>query len=76
MKGGSSRKQATTQKDSQESPASSSDTPAVNLTRLFCFNKLDDVIAAAHGLNSFFTGLNTLYKEGNEACHPSVRLLT
>ena len=67
MKGGSSRKQATTQKDSQESPASSSDTPAVNLTHLFCFNKLDDVIAAAHGLNSFFTGLNTLYKEGNEA---------
>ena len=67
MKGGSSRKQATTQKDSQESSASSSDTPAVNLTRLFCFNKLDDVIAAAHGLNSFFTGLNTLYKEGNEA---------
>ena len=46
---------------------SSSDTPAVNLTHLFCFNKLDDVIAAAHGLNSFFTGLNTLYKEGNEA---------
>ena len=37
------------------------------LTHLFCFNKLDDVIAAAHGLNSFFTGLNTLYKEGNEA---------
>ena len=67
MKGGSSRKQPTTQKDSQESPDASSDTPDVNLTRLFCFNQLDDVIAAAHGLNNFFTGLNTLYKEGREA---------
>ena len=63
MKGGSSRKQPTTQKDSQESPDASSDTPDVNLTRLFCFNQLDDVIAAAHGLNRFFT----LYKEGREA---------
>ena len=67
MKGGSSRKQPTTQKDSQESPDASSDTPDVSLTRLFCFNQLDDVIAAAHGLNNFFTGLNTLYKEGREA---------
>ena len=48
-------------------PDASSDTPDVNLTRLFCFNQLDDVIAAAHGLNNFFTGLNTLYKEGREA---------
>ena len=41
MKGGSSRKQPTTQKDSQESPDASSDTPDVNLTRLFCFNQSD-----------------------------------
>ena len=65
MKGGSSRKQSTTQKDSQESPAASSDTPAVNLTRLFCFNQLDDVIAAAHGLDGFYKGVNTLYKDEN-----------
>jgi len=27
---------------------------------------LDDVIAAAHGLNGFFTGKNTLYKDSSD----------
>ena len=65
MKGASSRKQTAPPKENQE--ASTSDAPAVSLTRLFSFSQLDDVIAAAHGLNSFFTGHNTLYKEGNES---------
>lgn len=37
--------------------------PDVNLIRLYEFESLDDVIAAAHGLNGYFTGSNTLYKD-------------
>ena len=37
--------------------------PDVNLIRLYEFDTLDDVIAAAHGLNGYFTGINTLYKD-------------
>lgn len=36
---------------------------SVNLIRQFTFHALDDVIAASHGLNGFFDGTNTLYKE-------------
>ena len=32
------------------------------MIRLFVFSRLDDVIAASHGLNGFFTGQNTLYR--------------
>lgn len=35
----------------------------VSLIRLYEFETLDDVIAAAHGLNGYFTGSNTLYKD-------------
>ena len=35
----------------------------MNLIRLYEFDTLDDVIAAAHGLNGYFTGINTLYKD-------------
>ena len=41
------------------------ETPSVNLIRLYTFRNLDEVIAAAHGLNGFFTGENTLYKESS-----------
>ena len=37
--------------------------PDVNLIRLYEFDTLDDVIAAAHGLNGYFSGANTLYKD-------------
>ncbi len=40
-----------------------SEEPVVNLVRLFTFRKLDDVIKASHGLNNFYTGINTLYKD-------------
>lgn len=38
-----------------------SDTP-VDLVRLFSFQQLDAVIQAAHALNNFFQGYNSLYK--------------
>ena len=37
--------------------------PDVNLIRLYEFETLDDVIDAAHGLNGYFAGANTLYKD-------------
>lgn len=36
---------------------------AVNLICLFQFPNLDAVIKAAHGLNNYFTGVNTLYQD-------------
>ena len=36
---------------------------SVNLVRLYSFRTLDDVIAAAHGLDGFYKGVNTLYKD-------------
>ena len=49
-------------KESDEAASDSSEKPAVNLIRQYTFTHLDDVIAASHGLNGFFTGRNTLYK--------------
>ena len=38
---------------------------SVNLVRLYSFRTLDDAIAAAHGLDGFYKGVNTLYKDEN-----------
>ena len=38
---------------------------SVNLIRLYTFHTLDAVIAAAHGLDGFYKGVNTLYKDEN-----------
>ena len=62
---GTTRKQ-TSQKETSEKSATSSETPTVDLIRLFSFYHLDDVIAASHGLNGFFTGRNTLYKDSSD----------
>lgn len=43
--------------------ASSKSKISVNLLRLYSFQQLDDVIAAAHGLDGFYKGVNTLYKD-------------
>lgn len=51
----------TEKKESQTQPFS--EEVPVNLTRLFSFRYLDDVISAAHGLNGFFDGENILYKD-------------
>ncbi|HIZ22386.1 MAG TPA: adaptor protein MecA [Candidatus Blautia faecigallinarum] len=56
----SSKKAAPKAKDSKKAPE---ETPSVNLIRLFTFSSLDDVIAASHSLNGFFTGANSLYKD-------------
>ena len=39
---------------------------SVRLIRLYTFPGLDDVIAAAHGMNGFFDGDNILYREGED----------
>ena len=63
---GNTRKQAS-QKDTSEKAAVPSDNaPTVDLIRLFSFYHLDDVIAASHGLNGFFTGENSLYKDSSD----------
>ena len=63
---GNTRKQAS-QKDTSEKAAVPSDNaPTVDLIRLFSFYRLDDVIAASHGLNGFFTGENSLYKDSSD----------
>lgn len=56
-----------TPSDQETSSSSASDTRkvSVNLVRLYTFQALDDVIAAAHGLNGFYNGVNTLYKDEN-----------
>ena len=68
---GSTRKQSTA-KETSEKPPVQPDTPSVSLTRLFSFRHLDDVIAAAHGLNGFFTGANFLYKESSDGYYQLV----
>ncbi|MCD7867103.1 MAG: adaptor protein MecA [Clostridiales bacterium] len=42
------------------------ETPPVDIIRMFVFPMLDDIIAASHGMNGFFTGENTLYRESPE----------
>lgn len=65
---GSTRKQ-NSQKDSSDKSAAPAETPSVDLIRLFSFYHLDDVIAASHGLNGFFTGENSLYKDSSDGCY-------
>ena len=52
--------------------AQSSPSADVNLIRLYEFVTLDDVIAAAHGLNIYFTGENTLYKDLSDSSYKLV----
>ncbi|MGI6069137.1 MAG: adaptor protein MecA [Blautia sp.] len=53
---------------SDTAPAESSEQaePAVNLVHLYEFPDLDTVIRAAHGLNQFYTGVNSLYKDSKK----------
>ena len=63
-----SASQATETPDTSQQPAESS----VKLIRLYSFPGLDDVIAASHGMNGFFTGDNTLYREGEDGVYQLV----
>ena len=56
--------------EAKEKTEQSQDT--VRLIRLYSFPGLDDVIAAAHGMNGFFTGSNTLYREGEDGIYQLV----
>ena len=53
------------QQDNTESSSKNApqEEASVNLIRLYTFRGLDDVIAAAHSLNGFYTGENNLYKD-------------
>ena len=64
LKSAAPKPESATPAPQAERPSSTeNDMPSVNLLRLFQFDKLDDVIAASHGLNGFFDGQNELYKE-------------
>lgn len=52
-------------KDAKDHTSRQKDIP-VNLIHAFIFQSLDDVILAAHGLNGYFTGRNSLYKSEKE----------
>ena len=52
--------------------ASQASENSVRLIRLYSFPGLDDVIAASHGMNGFFTGNNTLYREGEDGVYQLV----
>ena len=60
-------------KESQESASvSQHNENSVRLIRLYSFPGLDDVIAAAHGMNGFFDGNNVLYREGEDGVYQLV----
>lgn len=50
-------------KPAGEPAAAPAQDPTINLVHLYTFSRLDDVIEAAHGLNHFYTGENSLYKD-------------
>ena len=52
------KKEAVAQGTEKNSPAEH-----INLRREYVFPDLDTVIEAAHGLNNFFQGFNSLYKD-------------
>ena len=63
LKSSQKKEKAPSSDNAQKNTADSETVPDVNLIRLYEFDTLDDVIAAAHGLNGYFTGANTLYKD-------------
>ena len=50
-------------KESEENTKSASASLPSNLVRLFTFRSLDAAISAAHSLDGFYKGKNTLYKD-------------
>ena len=63
---GTTSKASSTQSLEKEQTVSQNSSPTINLIRLYTFQTLDDVIAASHGLNGFYTGTNNLYKEADD----------
>lgn len=52
-----------------ETPKSASTSLPSNLVRLFQFRDLDAAIKAAHNLDGFYQGKNTLYKDTKSGCY-------
>ncbi len=61
-----SKKQTSDEESKDDTSEAAQEEVPVNLTRLYTFRYLDDVISASQGLNGFFTGENTLYKDSAE----------
>lgn len=57
------KKAAAKKSDVSKASENTANASPVNLIRLYSFRSLDDVIAASHSLNHFFTGTNNLYKD-------------
>lgn len=60
IQNGSTKKD--TKKSSSQKAAQDTEKTPVNLVQSFRFRSLDDAILAAHGLNHFYSGRNSLYK--------------
>ena len=65
LKNISEKKKGTTEKREEKVQETAEETPkaAPDLTRIFTFCDLDTVISASHGLNGYYEGKNTLYKD-------------
>jgi adapter protein MecA 1/2 len=67
VKNGTKKPEASTDKDQPKA-----DPGEINLIYLYRFQQLDDVIQASHGLNNYYTGVNSLYKDRH---HKDYRLV-
>ena len=65
LKNISEKKKGTAEKKEEKVQEASEETPKAtpDLTRIFTFSSLDTVISASHGLNGYYEGKNTLYKD-------------
>ena len=66
LKEAQKKEKAPSSDNAQKNTADSETVPDVNLIRLYEFETLDDVIDASHGLNGYFQGANTLYKDSSD----------
>lgn len=66
LKNISKKQPSRTQEPKKDASSEQPEEVPVNLTRLYTFHLLDDVISASHGLNGFFDGENTLYKNSTD----------
>lgn len=63
IKGLSPKTETSNEKEKTAESVEAEVSSSIDLIRLYTFSKLDSVIDAAHSLNEFFNGENTLYKD-------------
>lgn len=61
------KKQTSREESTESQAAPTPEEVPVNLTRLYTFQYLDDVISASRGLNGFYNGENSLYKDSADS---------